>query len=575
MLVAGAVDPVLADLEVEFVQLALCGPLPRPLVLQLRLQVGVPDLECLLLTVEGLDLFAEFVLVGAGNVELLNGLLDVLHAPALLLLEHAALSFEALRTRPPVRLQLFLVVLIDAQLGQLELPLFVLLQQGHLLRLPLQVSLVLLNQSVLILLELCDSFFIKAVFFTSDEFLLLFLVLAQDALCFSFELLAVLLNLMTEHAATVFGFHLDFVLEVGQLLLVLALLLALKLQDLTVRRLLHLTLLSLQFALVVPLEFIKLHIELSLYLALFGLEAFDVAALAVQLLVLLVFELLELEVEALLLTLLDVAADALVTAADGQLLRLQLLLQLPLKVLEALLRILPDHLHLFVFLDAKLVLEGLELGVGFCFGLGPDLLLFLSLELLPLLPLLLDVLLVLHHQLLLAQLEVLVDFLDRLLVLSLDCAFLLVDLLLGFGLDKRVFGLGSEDWATGEAASLSLTLFGAIESGRCHVLATMLGHLGFKELLAVDLVEGVVEDNLARDRVSVVDLVFLVREGLPGFGHRCFQTFLRNEQQVGVFFEVHSEELSVTNDLLLSGLIFFILPLFHLLVVLGCLHHHD
>ena len=69
----------------------------------------------------------------------------------------------------------------------------------------------------------------------------------------------------------------------------------------------------------------------------------------------------------------------------------------------------------------------------------------MSLELLPLLALSLHLLLVLLHQLLLSQLEVLVDLFDTAAELSLKFALLLIDLLLGLSLDERVVLLGAKD----------------------------------------------------------------------------------------------------------------------------------
>ena len=103
-------------------------------------------------------------------------------------------------------------------------------------------------------------------------------------------------------------------------------------------------------------------------------------------------------------------------------------------------------MHLFLLLDTKFVFEGTQLLVGFCFGLRSNLLLLLSFKLLPLLSFPLDVLLVLNHELLLSQFEVLVNLFDALSELRLDDHFVLVDLLSSFGLNKRVVLFGAKDW---------------------------------------------------------------------------------------------------------------------------------
>ena len=67
--------------------------------------------------VEGVDLLPEFFLVRAGYIKLLNRLLDILHASALLLVKDTALFFEALGTGSSVGLKLLLMILVDSKLG--------------------------------------------------------------------------------------------------------------------------------------------------------------------------------------------------------------------------------------------------------------------------------------------------------------------------------------------------------------------------------------------------------------------------------------------------------------------------
>ena len=54
-------------------------------------------------------------------------------------------------------------------------------------------------------------------------------MIAEGALCLNLQLVLVVLDLATEHASTVFVLHFDFVLELGELLFILALFLPFKL----------------------------------------------------------------------------------------------------------------------------------------------------------------------------------------------------------------------------------------------------------------------------------------------------------------------------------------------------------
>ena len=255
-------DPVLADLQVELVKFALGGALPGPLVLKLRFKLIVSCLKCSLLAVQSLDLFFEFLLVRASYIEFFDGMLDILHASALFFLESSPLLLEALGAGSSMGLELLLMVLIDAELGQFELALLVLAQQGHLLRFTLKLGLVLLDKGILILLKLDLALFIEPVLFFPDQLLLFFLVLAEGALRLDLELVLVVLHLVAQHASTVLVLHLDFVLQLGELLLVLAFLLPLELQDLAIGLLLELALLPLQFALEFTLQVFELHVKL-------------------------------------------------------------------------------------------------------------------------------------------------------------------------------------------------------------------------------------------------------------------------------------------------------------------------
>ena len=82
-----------------------------------------------------------------------------------------------------------------------------------------------------------------------------------------------------------------------------------------------------------------------------------------------------------------------------------------------------------------------------------DLFLLRAFELIPLLALFLNLLLVLHHQLLLPHLKVLVNLVNALLILDLEDTLLLIDFLLSLSLDEWVITLGSKDGTLGEDTS--------------------------------------------------------------------------------------------------------------------------
>ena len=310
-----------------------------------------------MLFIEGVDLLLEFFFVAAGDVQFLDRLLNVLHSSPLFFIEHPAFFFEALGTRTSVPLQQFLVALVNTKLGKFKLPLLVLSEQGNLLLLAFEFSLVLLHKSIFVLLEFDLTLFVKPVFLLSNQFLLIFLVLADGALGISLQLSFVVLHLLAQHTATVLRLHFYLVLQLSQGLFVFAFFLPLKLEDLTVDGLLHLLLLSFELTLEFPLQRVKFHVEFTLYFPLLSLQPLDVAALAFKLLVLLVFELLQFKLVSFFLTLFDGAPHSLVTASHAQFFCLQFLLELSLKVGEALLGVGSDRLHLFLLFNAELVTE--------------------------------------------------------------------------------------------------------------------------------------------------------------------------------------------------------------------------
>ena len=88
-------------------------------------------------------------------------------------------------------------------------------------------------------MELELSLLVKTVLFLAEKLLLLFLVLAKEALGLRLQLVLVVLHLLAQHTATILCLHFNLMLKGSQLLFILALFLALKLQNLTIGFLLH------------------------------------------------------------------------------------------------------------------------------------------------------------------------------------------------------------------------------------------------------------------------------------------------------------------------------------------------
>ena len=75
--------------------------------------------------------------------------------------------------------------------------------------------------------------------------------------------------------------------------------------------------------------------------------------------------------------------------------------------------------------------------------------------------------------------------------------------------------------------------------------------------LSVNFVQGVLMGDKARLHVHKVQDITRtwVLDGSPRLGHWSFQTLYRYPQKVLIGFDINSKELSVFNDLVLSGLI--------------------
>ena len=172
--------------------------------------------------------------------------------------------------------------LVNAELCQLKLTFFILTKDGHLLLLALHLGFKLLDQGAFILPKLNLPLLVEPVLLFSDKLLLFALVITENLLRLLIKFFLILLNLLTEHVASILRFHLEFVLHLGQLLLVPALFLSFQVQDLPVHLLLNFALLLFKFPLHVSLELIKLSIVLSLNFAFLSLKFFDVATFRVK-----------------------------------------------------------------------------------------------------------------------------------------------------------------------------------------------------------------------------------------------------------------------------------------------------
>ena len=67
-------------------------------------------------------------------------------------------------------------------------------------------------------------------------------MLTKGALCLGLQLRFVLLDLVTDHAAAILGFHLNLMLDLRQILLIFLFLLSLELENLAIGFFLHVAL---------------------------------------------------------------------------------------------------------------------------------------------------------------------------------------------------------------------------------------------------------------------------------------------------------------------------------------------
>lgn len=210
---ANTSQTLVVDLQGQLVDLTLKGPLADSLAFKFALKLIDLGLERALLTVKVLNLCGQLLLVGTGDVQALDGLLDVLDAPLLLLLKHAPFFLVLGLALFPVGIQLVLVLLFNLQFGELKFPLFILTSQGDLLLFALEFSFILLGQGALILCELVLPFLFEPFLLTAYDFILLTGMLAQLSLDVGLQLLLELLHIVAQKTTGVFGLELNFLLH--------------------------------------------------------------------------------------------------------------------------------------------------------------------------------------------------------------------------------------------------------------------------------------------------------------------------------------------------------------------------
>jgi hypothetical protein len=148
-----------------------------------------------LLAVERVNFKLQFFLVRRGNVELLNGDLNILESSALLLLEELPFLLIFDLKASLVALQLVLIKLIELELHQVELALFLLSRQLQLLLFAFGLGFILLSECFFILTELPSPLPLKPLFLSSMLRIKLLSIFADLRLEINLKLLTVLRQL--------------------------------------------------------------------------------------------------------------------------------------------------------------------------------------------------------------------------------------------------------------------------------------------------------------------------------------------------------------------------------------------
>lgn len=247
--------------------------------------------------------------------------------------------------------------LVNAESSQFKFSLLILPDNAQFLLLALQLVFELLREHILVILQFEGSLLLKTFLLFPHGLLLLTVLLAGNLLRFAFELLFELGNLFAEHSSAIFGFILDFELDLGQLLFISALLLPLEFLHFVVVLLLQLSLFLLKFALEVSLDSGQLSIKLGLHLGFFLLETVYVAPLALQLLVLLLAELLDFKFVSLFFAFFDRASHAFVTLSHLDFLGLNSLFHVSFVVAQLCLHVELNLTNLPFFLRLQFLFE--------------------------------------------------------------------------------------------------------------------------------------------------------------------------------------------------------------------------
>jgi len=151
---ANTTQTFVVDLQTELVNFSLKCTLSDSLAFKFAFEFINLRLQGTLLPVELLDFARQLLLVSRCNVEPLDRLLDVLQSALLFFFEYTAFLVVLLLALFAIGVEGVLVLLLDAKLGQLQLPLLVFAGQRDLLLLALELGFELLGECPLVFLQL-------------------------------------------------------------------------------------------------------------------------------------------------------------------------------------------------------------------------------------------------------------------------------------------------------------------------------------------------------------------------------------------------------------------------------------
>lgn len=140
-------------LETELVYLTLQLAVLGLLIFHLPLGALYLQLQAILLSDQVVDLGLKLLLVARSQVEVLDGVLNLVEAPLTFLFELAALPLVLLLALTPERVHRILLLLVELEFAQLELPLLLLTSLLHLLVFASQLHLKLLALLLFVLVQ--------------------------------------------------------------------------------------------------------------------------------------------------------------------------------------------------------------------------------------------------------------------------------------------------------------------------------------------------------------------------------------------------------------------------------------